>query len=136
MFDTIRKIIESRFQAQWPGLSSSVAHTFEALPEPENKTEWVRLSVRLASGERTNIGKPVNERQTGLVYLQIFAERNKGTKRTNEMADWFGSIFRDAQVVDSGVEVSFFTPEKGGTVERDEYLQTLVTVRFEADKVF
>jgi hypothetical protein len=134
MFEEIRKSIETRFAAQWPGLTTNTPFVFENAPvkNPQPKT-FVRATIHLGSPVNFTIGRIRSPRHPGQLTLQIFTPKNVGNAASRKLADAGKGIFEFQQFVEGTVQIHFYAPgELLTTGERTDYFQENLILRFEA----
>lgn len=140
MFDAIRKKLEGVFVAQWAALGGGVKYALPnvAFKQPEGPAaEFVRLSILAAGGELKSIGRKQREEQSGIVMVQIFTPKNKGTKRSRQIADWTAPIFRYKQFREDDITITFHdAPELRDVGERTDFFQQNLVMPYRATKIF
>jgi hypothetical protein len=84
---------------------------------------WARLTVRETVSAQESLGNKGTRRyrRSGLLFVQIFAPIDKGTKTTKSLAEQVRSIFEGETIGPAGEEVRFFDvqvkilgPERNG----------------------
>lgn len=125
-------------KAGWTaGPASTVAIRWPNVPwKQPDSGEWISFKLIPGDGEQKSLGSSKLERQFGLVMVQVFVPKNKGTRRAYVLGDAVGAIFRYQTVARDGVSVEFLTPELADVSERADTYQTNVKVPYRADKLF
>lgn len=138
MFALTSKICETRLKTGWEASSASaVAIRWPNVPWRQPISgEWIAFHLLPGDGEQASLGSSKLERQYGLVMVQIFTPKNKGTRRALDLADIVGSLYRYRTEVDSGVSVIFRAPQMADVAERADQYQTNVKIEYQAEKVF
>ena len=134
MFEEIRKSIETRFSAQWPGASANTPFVFENAPvkNPQPKT-FVRVTIHLGQPVNSTIGRIRSPRHPGFLMLQIFTPKNTGNAASRKLADAGKALFEFKQFVEGTVQIHFYAPGELQTVgERTDFFQENLMLRFEA----
>lgn len=94
-FNQERQLIETRFATQWdertPVDYANVAFTPPALTDP--LPYWARLTVRSGEGSQITLGENPEHRYVGLIYVQLFGPKNRGTKALRDYATIVAGIF-------------------------------------------
>lgn len=138
MFATTSKICETRLKTGWAaGAAASVAIRWPNVPWRQPDTgEWISFKLIPGDGEQASLGSSKLERQYGLVVVQVFTPKNKGTRRALVLADIIGDIFRYRTETDSSVSVIFRAPQMADVEERADQYQTNVKLEYQAEKFF
>ncbi len=137
MFDNVRKNVERRFAAQWPGLSTNVPYAFENTPvKNAQPKEFVRVSLRFGRPVNFTIGTRRIPQHPAILMIQIFTDKLKGSARSAKLADFAKSIFEFTQQKESGVTIDFTDPgELQDVGERTDYFQQNLIMRLVAHEV-
>lgn len=138
MFAVTSKICETRLKTGWTAsAASAVTIRWPNVPWRQPDTgEWISFKVIPGDGEQASLGSGKLERQFGLVVVQVFTPKNKGTRRALVLADIIGDIFRYRTESDSDVKVIFRAPQMADVGERADQYQTNVKVEYQAEKIF
>lgn len=138
MFALTSKICETRLKTGWTAsAASAVSIRWPNVPwKQPTSGEWISFHLLPGDGEQASLGSSKLERQFGLVMVQIFTPKNKGTRRALDLADIVGGIFRYRTETDSGVNVIFRAPQMADVAERADQYQTNVKMEYQAEKVF
>lgn len=138
MFATTSKICETRLKTGWEAAAAStVAIRWPNVPwRQPDAGEWISFKLIPGDGEQASLGSGKLERQYGLVMVQVFTPKNKGTRRALVLADIIGDIFRYRTETDSSVSVIFRAPQMADVEERADQYQTNVKIEYQAEKIF
>lgn len=137
-YDAIRQILITRFQAAWlneaedaPYLPTQQENVNFTQPEGE---PWCRLSIMFGNTEDASVGT-THQRTTGILYLQIFAPKQGGTKSIQQAADKLASIFDHWQYDADGWDIECRRVQLTTVGEnKDGWYQKNATLTFRADK--
>lgn len=102
--EVIRAAITGRFATQW-GTASPVQYPNHAFKTPEN-APWARLSIAQADRYDAAIGAGL-VRDIGVVYLQLFAPDESGSKALMDLADLFCSAFDNVSLTSGSTALQF-----------------------------
>jgi Bacteriophage related domain of unknown function len=87
--------IRARFNSIWAN-RIPVDHANMKFTAPIPSALWCRFRISGGDGKRTTIGAPTNNyRNTGIVYIQLFAPIETGDGTLFQRADEAANIFRD-----------------------------------------
>lgn len=102
-FDAAQTAIETRLNTGWASATPIVFENVES-PKDGSVPEFIRATIVEAASKKIELADPGVVRYYGTIILQVFVEKGKGTGRTGELADLFGSIFGQAtfQLAQSG----------------------------------
>ena len=93
VFEDQWKSIEKRMNANWSG--SSVK--FDNVPFNYPKEKYVAFHVLFGDGGQASLGDTPFYRHTGVIMLQIFVPKERGTKDVGTLADRFRQVFNAKQ---------------------------------------
>ena len=93
IFEDQWKSIEKRMNANWSG--SSVK--FDNVPFNYPKEKYVALHVLFGDGFQASLGDVPFFRHVGVIMLQIFVPKERGTKDVGVLADKFRQVFNAKQ---------------------------------------
>ena len=96
-FDTVRRDIEKRFDANWIVTKVSYDNIDFEPPNRKGKEYWVRLRIFEDAANRMNIGNPGIHRTSGTIIIELYAPLNVGTNTLRSYASDAATIFRDKQ---------------------------------------
>lgn len=91
-----RKAVYDRFIAQWPGLTSDTAFTFENEKfTPPEGAAWARLSVQNQESVQETLGPPGQRRfrRSAVVFVQVFVPGDTGTAESDALVTSCRGIF-------------------------------------------
>jgi hypothetical protein len=137
MFEEVRKCVEVKFKADWPGLSTNVPYVFDnvPVPTPQPKT-FVRVSLRMGRPVNHTIGTRRIPKHPGVLFCQIFTPKNDGSAPSRRLADFAKSIFEFQQFRQGNVTVDFGEPGELQEVgDRADYYQENLIMRLVAHEV-
>lgn len=137
MFEEIRKCVETKFAADWPGVSANTPYVFDNVPtkNPQPKT-FVRASIRLGRAVNHTIGTRRIPMHPAVFFLQIFTPKNSGNSASKKLADSAKSIFEFKQFREGNVTVDFYDPGELQEVgDRTDYYQENLVLRLLAHEV-
>lgn len=140
MFEEISQKLESDFKAAWVDVGGGVKVKYVNVPFAQPKgdgAEFISFTVVGGDGELGSIGSLKREAQFGMVVIQIFTPKNKGTKRSKQLGDYAAAIFRYQQVRQGDVEITFHqAPRLQTTGDRADFFQENLIMPFRAIKLF
>lgn len=87
-----RAAIENRFSVAWAA-TTLVKYENVEFQEPQN-TSWVALTIINAGGVPLSLSVGETERHEGIIIVQIFTPKDKGTQTGRALADTVSAIFR------------------------------------------
>lgn len=134
MFDLVRQAIETEFDTKWTALANGIALAF-GNEQFTGGLDWARISVMFAQSHQASIGDPALEKYPGLVSVQIFTAKGRGSARGLVLADSAAGILRRKALTLSGVTIYFGVPYLETVGERTDYQQTNLVAPFEAQAV-
>lgn len=132
-FATDLDIIRGRFLSQWsaPNVTTLMAEQPEQTISPS--VTFVRFSILPDETVRMSGGPGGKIATYGMVWLQIFLPKGRGTKDAYVLADQFAAIFREWASPTGPVTVKFkleqVTAQPSGTTEK-EYFSVKVVVPY------
>lgn len=140
MFEQITQKLETVFKAEWATAGGGVKVKYANVPFKQPKgdgAEFISFTVISGEGDLGSIGTKKREAQFGMVVIQIFTPKNKGSKRSKQISDWAAPIFRYQQFRHDGVEITFHQAPRLQTAgERADFFQENLIMPFKAIKLF
>lgn len=140
MFDEVRQVLESTFKTSWASLGGGVKvayHNVAFVQPTGDGAEFARLTIAMGDGSLMSLGTKKREEQFGLVILQIFTPKNKGSHRSRVIADYAAPIFRYKHFRQGSVEVRFHQAPRIVTAEeRADFFQENLQMPFRASQIF
>lgn len=121
-WNAVRQIVEERMKAAWP--HPDVPVVFEEQKHHLTCETWVRCTIRFEESENAAMGQLV--RENGLVIVQIFAPKGKGTGRVLALADDARKVFQNSTFG----KLTFYAGSLVQVGQRDLYLQNNVQIPF------
>lgn len=91
-FDAERKIIEGQFNSGWQS-SAPVKYENVEFSEPVNQP-WAALFINPGEGFQASLNPNPTHRIPGVIVVQIFTPKDKGTAQAKKLADKAAGIFR------------------------------------------
>ena len=127
-----RGIIQAQFELDWNSRTEVAYPNVEYTPTRDQS--WVRVAVDHNLSSQQTLGSVGNRvfRRLGLVFVQVFTEKNEGQKSSDELVkavlDIFegkqlqGIWFRDARVQEIGID-------------EDNWFQVNISIEFQYDTI-
>lgn len=127
-----REAIYNQFIDGWGSLTPITRDNLDF--NPSGLDEWVRLSVRHTASAQETLNSPGLRRfaRFGSVFVQIYTEGNKGTSRTDDLAEAARNLFEGLSL--SGTTVRFLDVVFRETGAEEEWFQSIVEATFEYDE--
>lgn len=142
VFEITRKLLETRFKSYWESIppegfgSGTPPLFFENTPERQpTDGMFLRFTILFAVGQQASLGSRPLEFQDGEVIVQVFAKKDTGTRSATKLADFVAAGLRYGQLNESGVVVSFRTPQVVPVGSRKTHYQLNVRVEFRAQHI-
>lgn len=131
-YDTIRKLVESRFKDQW---STRTKVKWPNVPfNPPTTEAWVEFAFRWGPERQESFGSTKLTRIGGFVVISVHAPKGLGSKPALQHADFAADILRYWQATESGVTLNFFEAGVGNMVDTPVDFLLNATAHFQADK--
>lgn len=92
MFDRISQILEEKLQASWT-LSEIAWANMSYIPKQD--VPFIRQSITQTTSDRINVGDVGLYRDYGLMIIQVFTPRRKGTRENAVLASSVAALFRE-----------------------------------------
>lgn len=121
-WNAVRQIVEERMKAAWP--HADVPVVFEEQKHHLLCETWVRCTVRFEESENAAMGRRVREH--GLVIVQVFAPKGRGTGRILTLAESARDIFQNQTFG----QLTFYAGSLVQVGPRDQYIQNNVQIPF------
>lgn len=132
-FDSTRSSFESFITEEITGVPTTYENAPDSLAvrtAKDNHTDWVRVTVKQASGFALEIGKNPTSRWPGLVMISLFGQLDKGTKSLRDRASSIASSVTGHHF--TGVQVR--TPEFNLNGRDEDWYQATLTFPIQVDQ--
>lgn len=93
-YATVQRDIEKRLQDNWATTPIDINPNVK-FTVPDYDQDYIKLRIQNDDADRRNIGAPGCHRVMGTIIIQIFINKNEGTRKSAAYGDTLAALFRD-----------------------------------------